>query len=206
MYRSHSILFWHIVVMIDVATAPICSSRMGAQNRGFPPTTSVFLKNNPVSSIFLAPASSSDSPALGSGALRSLFSLCKFRASAWLPLDPNLSTLRTRVAREIRVCPASSLINPYCLASSSRFLECLHSKTLFPCFTSPVSKLFHYLRYAARRYWTLAISHFPSSNERMLAPNSATQGCDKVARSGRLFEPSETGWMQDATKPSCKLI
>jgi hypothetical protein len=64
---------------------------------------------------------------------------------------------------------------------------------LFPCFTSPVSKLFHYLRYAARRYWTLAISHFASSNERMLAPNSATQGCDKVARSGRLFEPSETG-------------
>ena len=37
----------------------------------------------------------------------------------------------------------------------------------------------------------LAISHFASSNERMLAANSATQGGNKVARSGRKIEQNE---------------
>ena len=36
-----------------------------------------------------------------------------------------------------------------------------------------------------------AISHFASSNERMLAANSATPGCNKVARSGRKIEQNE---------------
>ena len=37
----------------------------------------------------------------------------------------------------------------------------------------------------------LAISHFASSNERMLAANSATQGCNKVVRKGRKIEQNE---------------
>ena len=37
----------------------------------------------------------------------------------------------------------------------------------------------------------LAISHFASSNEKMLAANSATQGCNKVTRKGRKIEQNE---------------
>ena len=90
------------------------------------------------------------------------------------------------------------LTNQHCLkgargtpASSPRFSECPHSETLFPCFTGSLSKLLHCLNICSPQVLDkLAISHFASSNERMLA-NSATQGCNKVARSGRKIEQNE---------------
>ena len=111
-------------------------------------------------------------------------------ASAWLPFDPSLTMLRTRVGREILVCSSSS--NQHCLkgargtpASSPRFSECRHSETLFPCFTGPLSKLLHCCSTVCisspQVLDKLALSHFASSNERMLAANSATQGCNKAA-------------------------
>ena len=132
-------------------------------------------------------ASSSDSVlALGCGALRSLFSFANSVGFCLAPLDPSLAMLRTRVGRKILVCAASSLTNQHCLkgarpASSPRFSECLHSETLFPCFTGPLSKLLHCLNICSPQVLDkLAIS-----------ANSATQGCNKVARSGRKIEQNE---------------
>ena len=107
--------------------------------------------------------------------------------------------LRTGVGREILVCSASSLTNQHCLkgargtpASSPRFSECPHSENLIPCFTGPLRKLLHCLNICSPQVLDkLAISHFASSNERMLAASSATQGCNKVARSGRKIEQNE---------------
>ena len=142
-------------------------------------------------------ASSSDSVlALGCSALRSLFSFANSVGFCLAPLGPQLGNVEdTRRKRN----PCMLLTNQHCLkgargtpASSPRFSECPHSETLFPCFTGPLSKLLHCLNICSPQVLDkLAISHFASSNERMLAANSATQGCNKVARSGRKIEQNE---------------
>ena len=144
----------------------------------------------------LASSSSDSVLALGCGAVRSLFSFANSVGFCLAPLGPQLGNVEdTRRKRN----PCMLLTNQHCLkgargtpASLPRFSECPHSETLFPCFTGLLSKLLHCLNICSTQVLDkLAISHFASSNERMLAANCATQGCNKVARSGRKIEQNE---------------
>ena len=90
------------------------------------------------------------------------------------------------------------LTNQHCVkgargtpASSPRFSECPHSElcSLFHWPAEQIAPLFEHMQPAG--VGQAGNSHFASSNERMLAANSATQECNKVARSGRKIEQNE---------------
>ena len=110
---------------------------------------------------------------------------------------PYKSTLLKRGTGDARIFATILRMSPY--------------RNFVPLFHRPAGQiaplLLHCLNICSPQvFHKLAISHFASSNEKMLAANSATQGCDKVARKGRKIEQNEVPKPGPQNRQSTTLI